>query len=470
MKTLAIVELEEGGLVATVASVAGSEPRIERVARLPLADLTRESLTKALRAPAAECLRGHEGVHVVLGERRMMHFLMRLPRMKAEDLLGVVVREALRLTGMPTQAEVLVAPQLLPVSAGPRLGVAVTALSRNLWEPLQEAFRAAELPILGLYSAESCLAAAAPSEAGSVSAVLESNAGRARFVLCESGHPVQVRRFLLGSDTSGEALVAQLAMELPRTLDWLRETGHAMPQTLVLGRRLGVDAAAAGMLQGDGLAIVDGTSPRLVDPEGQVVSLGVTELLGRLLRGAVPGSLLAEPRLELPWPRSRFVAVAAAAAVGFLGTAAAVVDFELLQASRSANERTEQAMRDAQDRLATAERAAVARDTTDPEQRHIDGILARRRPTSRLLAELCNAASDDVHLDELRFASNEAVVLTGAVDGRSRQEALAALARFGRGLRAVPFLDSTRQEEVGEGAAGANRFRFKITMQWRRPE
>jgi Tfp pilus assembly protein PilN len=470
MKTFAIAELEEGALVATIASVVGGDLRVERVARVPLADLGRESLTKALRSPAAECLRGHDGVHVVLGERRMVHFVLQLPRMKAVDLLGVALREALRLTGMPTQAEVLVAPKLLPGGQGARLRLAVTALARNLWEPLQEAFRAAELPLLGLYSAESCLAAAVPGAADGASAVLESNAGRARFVLCESGHPVQVRRFLLGSDTSGEALVAQLAMELPRTLDWLRETGHATPQTLVLGSRLGVDAAAAGMLQGDGLVIVDGRRPCLADPEGQVVSLGVAELLGRLQRGTALPSLLAQPHLELPWPRSRYVAAAAAAVVGFLGSAAAVVDFQGLQAAREAHALTASELQGAQARLAEAERAVAARDSTDPALRRVQSILGQRRPVSRLVAELCNAASDDLRLDELRFANNDAVVLTGSVEGRSRQEALAALARFGRGLRSVPFLDTTRQEEVGEGAAGANRFRFKITMQWRKSE
>lgn len=468
MKTIAIVEIEEGGLVATVAALADGELRVERVVQLPLAELGRDSLLATLRAPAAECLRGIAGIHVVIGERRMAHHVCRMPRMKAEDLNGVAAREALRLTGMPTRAEVLWAPWLVPPVAGPRLSVAVTALARSVWEPLYAAFQSAELPVLGLYSAESCMAAAVRPEHGEMVAVLESNVGRARFVLCESGAPVQVRRFMLGAEPGSEAMMAQLAMELPRTLEWLRESGHRLPRTLLLGSRLGIAAGAAGMLEGDGLVVIDGRDSPLTDPAGSPVSLGAAALLERLRSGKGLPSMLDAPQLELPWSRSRWTGLAAAALVGVCGAASAVVDFRELQAVRETRPQLALELRQAQTRLVQAQRAAQAHQIRDPEQERLLAILAQRRPISRLVADVCEATHDEVRLEELRFANADALVLIGTVEGRSRQEALAALARFGRSLRALPFLDTNRQEEVGEGAAGTNRFRFKITLQWRK--
>ncbi len=468
MQTHAIVELEEGSLTVTVGGFDGHATTIVKSVRLPVADLGRDSLTNALRGLGSDVLQGARGVHVVLGERRMQHFLSTVPLMAAGEVTSFVVREALRVTSMQSSNDVLVAPRLLRRLPGQKLVVGSTALARSVWEPMRAAFSQNSLEVLSLHSMEACLALAATPDQGDSTAVLECNAGRARFVLCDRQCPVQVRRFLIGSgaDANAAAFTAQLAMELPRTLDWLRETGHALPSALVLGTRVNVEDGSFELLRGDFERIVAARVSFVVGEHDLRPSLGVAMLLERLGNGTMPPSLLSPPRLKLPWSRGRFVALAAVATAGLLCSWSAIVDGSAMLSTHD------------EVAIAAAENLRLQQEVTkasvvggsledDPNEARLVGALTLRRPVSRLLGEVSNLASDLLHLDEMKFASTERIVITGFVQGESRPEAFAAIAAFARKLRGLPYLSADGQEEINEVVEHANRFRFRLSMTWR---
>ncbi|MCK5941634.1 MAG: hypothetical protein KAI24_06680, partial [Planctomycetes bacterium] len=236
MKTHAIIELEEGTLSVVVGARDGDRTRLLRSLRMPLPDLGGETLTNALRGVSADVLQGADGVHVVIGDRRSHHFLSTLPRPTAKDAVAFVTREALRLGNLPAAEDVLLATRLVRRLAGNKFLFGTSALARSVWTPLASAFEENGIEVLGLHTIEACMAMACDPAFTEPVAVLECSSGRARYVLCVDQTPIQVRRFLIGAggEQNEAALMTQLAMELPRTLDWLRETGQPLPKQLLV--------------------------------------------------------------------------------------------------------------------------------------------------------------------------------------------------------------------------------------------
>ncbi len=470
MKTYAIVELEEGSLAVTVASREGHTTKVVRTVRLALTDLGRDGLANALRGLGSDLLQGTAGVHVVFGERRIQHFLSTVPKMAASEVVEFVQRESLRVTGMPSNEDVLTAPRLVRRLANNRLVIGVTAMARSVWEPIHEAFKQAGIAVLGVHSMEACLALAAPPEAGTSTAILECNAGRARFVLCDGQSPVQVRRFLIGGgEAHAEALVAQLAMELPRTIDWLRETGYGLPGVLVLGTRVGIPDESIEMIRGDLQKVVRATISLQLQKEHAAPGLGVAKLFERLFAGAPPPSLLATPQITLPWSASRLVGLGAAAAAGLACSWSAVIDVGSLVHVRQKLGQVTAESQLLRGQLAGLELGSEVASSSTGEDLRLQAALNLRRPISRLASEVSNCAGEMVHLEELKFASLERIVVTGVVQGESRKSALAALAEFSRQVRGLPYLLADGQEEVNEVVEQPNRFRFRLSLSWRNP-
>jgi hypothetical protein len=468
----AIVEIEEGALNVVVGVRAGRGARVLRAVRAPLADLGRESVARALRALPGDVLRGAAGVHVILGDRRVQHFASSVPRMPAGEMAAFVTREALRLTGQQQPDEALVAMRLARTLPGRRCTVAAAALPRAVWEPIGAACEESQFRVLGLYASETCIALAAPAKAGEPVAVLECSAGRARFVLCDGPHPVQVRRFVISGagEANGAVLATQLAMELPRTFDWLRESGQALPKVLLLGTRVAIDDESLGMLRGEDLQRIERAQPSLaVDEETQRPSLGASMLLLALCRGAPPPSLLAGPRLVLPMGAGRPLAVASALLAGAVLSVSAVVDFQARRSLQWELAQVHAETERVQRQIAESEPPSPPVNEPAADEGLLAAALATRRPVSLLLAQVSNAATASMHLDELRFASADRIVVTGLVGGDSRREALADLAEFGRRLRQIPFLQADGQDEVAEVPGSRNRFRFKLHLAWRHP-
>lgn len=472
MQTHAIVEIEEGALNVTVGGRVGKSVRVSRAVRMPLSELNRDALTVALRGIGSDLLQGATGVHVVLGDRRAQHFASTLPAMGAAAAAQFVVREAVRLTNASAGADLLVATRLLRKQSGGKLVLGSSALPRSAWEPLAAAFEASGLKVLGLYSMEACLALGAVADPTGSVAVVEVNAGRARFVLCDGDCPVQVRRFLIGGgggEGHGAAVTTQLAMELPRTFEWLRETGQKVPSTLVLGLRVGVDESAPEMLQSEDLRrVVRAASPVEV-AEGQAApGLAAGMLLARLASGRPLPSLLEPPRLVLPLGFTRLASVFTTVAAGLACSASALVDanagLELReQAAAIAAERAELEVVVPPPMLPAAPSGEVA------DESWLRKALSMRRPISLLLADVSNCASAELHVEDLKFASTERAVVTGVVKGANRQQALAAIAAFAKRLNGIAYVQTGGDEEIVEVPRLANCFRFRLGMTWRKP-
>lgn len=469
MTQLTIVELEEGALSITAATHDGKKGEVQRFVRLPLAELSRDSIAAALRNADGALFEGTRGVHVVLGDRRMQHFVTTAPQLAPADTTSFVVREALRLTGMPQPADVLASPRLLRRLPGKRIVAAATALARNVWEPIHEAFRLAGIDVLSLQSMETCLALAARGKTNEQTAVLELNSGRARFVLCDADAPVRVRRFLVGGNSEGgtEAFAAQLMMELPRTLEWLRETGCEVPRRLLLGTRMALDDDAIAMIRGD-LETVERANVSVTVPSSQgTPGLGVLALIHCLAAGCAPPSLLQPPRLLLPWGASRWASLVATAAAGVLCSFSAVTDFQAMTATREQIARADEDHLRLQQELGEIQSTfPVPVDTTAAEA-SLRAALSMRRPVSRLFAEISNSTSPGVRLEELKFASTDRIVVTGLVDSPSRKEALDAFAAFTNRVSNLPYFAADGQEEINEVPLQPGRFRFRLSLAWR---
>ena len=218
MNTCAIVELEEAALSITVAELRGRRVQVVRNVHVPIPDLEPSTLVSILSSLRSDVLRGIAAVQVILGDRRMHHFRCEVPAMPVADVEQFVRREAMRLTGLPSVDDVLIAVNRLRRTSNGALRIAATALPRAVWDTLHKSFVEAGVTVAGLCSLENCLALLAPTAAPT--AVVECGVGRTRFLLCEDRVVCQVRRFIVGASAGGnsEAVGAQLSLELPRTL------------------------------------------------------------------------------------------------------------------------------------------------------------------------------------------------------------------------------------------------------------
>lgn len=468
MKTHAILELEEGTLNVVVGARDGNRTRLLRQLRMPLPDLGRETVSNALRGVTGEMLQGADGVHVVVGDRRAQHFLSTLPKSASKDAVDFVTREALRLTNLPSADDVLVATRLVRRLAGNKLLLGTSALSRSVWAPLQAAFEENGMKVLGLHTMESCMAMACDPDFTEPVAVLECSGGRARYVLCVDQTPIQVRRFLIGvgEEQNEAALTTQLAMELPRTLDWLRETGQPLPKQLLVGSRVGIDDESLAMLASDEIDDLRRARPDVICEDDVVMpNLGMATLLERLAGGAPLPSLLDPPKLRMPMGAGRMAGVLAATSLGVLASYSAVVDGSAWLEARDENAAICSQCDDIQlqiDELAIEEGGGAS-----PANPHLQHALSMRRPISRLLAEVSNSCGSGLHLDEVQFASRSPVVVSGHVEAETRQQALATMAAFVDKVHALPYLEARGQEEVSEVLGKPNYIRFRMSLAWR---
>jgi Tfp pilus assembly protein PilN len=465
-----IMELEDGALTLTVAEIGRSGAVLRSCMRMPVGELQGGNLPQTLRSLHAEMPEESGRLHLLLGERRCHHFTLVVPQLPPKDLQALVVREALRVAGLPAGTPVLARARCLKRLPGQKVLLGVTAIARSAYEVLHKAFEAAGIEVASLTSIENGLAMAIASDLPPRTAVLEYSAGRARFVLCENGAPVMVRRFLVAGLDQSEAfdpavLGAQLAMEVPRTLDFLREQGHGRPDALLVSHRTGLQEADLELLSGD-VALC-----RLAKPDWQPVAgqdtpgLATYGLLRSLAAGAELPSLLGGVTVVLPRARWPQVLAAGLLGVGLVGAGASLlihrevagIDAQLVQLQAE----NDQLARE----IGSFGNAAPAGETA--AQRRLQQALVTRRPYSLVLARLCNAAPPTCNLLLVDFTRADEVVVEGVVTESTRRQAVATLGDFVAVVRQIEMVVDDGNNEASEGDA-PNRLHFRCHLHWRR--
>lgn len=465
-----IVQIEENGLVLTIAQVGPRSMNIVRCLRVPGRAGSPDELAQTVAALLLEEEGASREVHLVLGDRRFQHFQTVVPRLANDDLQALLAREAVRRAGLSGPVPQLLRGRVLRTEPGGRLAVAATAIASSVVDPMIAAFGRVGMRVATLHSVEGCLAGVA--EAGERTAVLEVEQGRARFCICDGGEPVLVRRFLVhagGAHEDASMLVAQLSVELPRTLEFLRDNQVEPPQRLLVGPHVARGEEDLAML-GDGLRQRSIVAPewQLADAQ-EVPGLAVLGLLRRL-RSRRLASLLGDQRIGMP-PQRLWIAAAAAL---LLGSAAAIVIGVERQQAES---------------LALAEFASVELDRMQVERElaALDGALGApggetaaggssrlraalqlRRPFSRAFAELCTAVPASVKLHELRFDGHETVALRGQVAADTRIAMLGALAELTARLRGAGWFATVGARDI-EDVPGQQAMSFAMTLHWRLP-
>lgn len=464
-----ILELEEGTLTLSVADVGPKGILVQHCKRLAIGNLQGDSLAAALRGLQADLPAAMAHVHVLLGERRCQHFTLAVPRLPAAELHGLVVREALRVAGQPVETEMLTRVRVLKRLPRGRFQLAVTAVAAAVWEPLQRCLSGLGIEVASLATVEDGLGLAIDPTLPPRTAVVECSGGRARFVVCERGAPTQVRRFMVSGSDNGEdqapaVLGAQLAMEVPRTLDYLREVGQARPEALMLSRRIGLGEDDLEVFAEQGMrCALTRADWRLAEDQDQPGLATIGRL--RAMRGGRPlASLATACHVHLPMSRALCLAAAGIVLTGMFGAGLGIAELGRLDGARLE-------LRQLQADTARLDRAAAASTVhadAAADQLLVAKVLGMRRPCSLLLAEISNAVPANCELQRVEFDSATGVTVAGRAIEASRREALAALRRFADGLRQIPCVVSKGREEIDELEGAAGRLRFCYALRWRR--
>jgi len=461
------IEIEEGCLTMTLA-----ERHRGRFASLvhestSLPSLERSDVVDALKRILSNVPSKVEGAHVALGERRSIHFLSKVPMLAPHQMMAFVDREAHRLGSLAPDVNVLSASRYIaPLKNNIHLFGAV-ALPAHVWEPIGRAFAELGIEVLSLTSVEDAISAVLPEDFATPAAVLEVSAGRVRFVYCERGSVSQVRRFLLpgGEDALEDPsmVAAQLAMEVPRTMDYLCDQNCEAVASLLISHRLGLDMTLAPMVAGD----VDDFKvfrPEEASDVDQCPGLATIGMMRRALRGDVASLLKSEiARVPVGWTTK---VLAAVGLVVGMGAVAGVLALEPSEREFAAKLRATDEQRAALEEARLAQqRAQAQRGLSSPEELRREELMLSRRPTSLMLASVANAAPDRLFIEELTMAPKRTIVVSGRVEGETRIESLHRIAAFSEALQQVECVRKV-DEEVSRGAQDGT-MSFTIQLDWR---
>ncbi|MGE3174641.1 MAG: hypothetical protein AB7O97_18560 [Planctomycetota bacterium] len=456
MGVAAIIEIEEGYLTCTAATITRRSVTVGACVRVPFPECTAANLGNSLRL-LREQVGELDRVWVLVGDRRILHSVVRVPPMLPDELRAFVRREALRQGGLSAGAE-LVAHARLSRPEGTMHRVSVCAAPAGVLEPIRRGCAEADVALLGVLSIENGIAGVLDQDLPERTAVIDFAGGKARFLVYERGQLTHMRRFLVhGVDSAAgmrDLFVAQLAMEVPRTLDYLREQDCDPPQCLLVSHSI-----AAGE---DLLAMTEGQIPevRTYQPTVRLAagedepSLATLGLLQKLQRGRRLPLLTEDVALTLPPQPLRIAARAAAAVVGVAGLVVGMQQHGEARALRIERQGLEAAIDRSRNEIARRLQPVPMVETLDPEQAREQQILSRRRPISRCIARLCELVGPELHYDAIAFPDRHHLELHGGVAARNRLEALRVLGEFGEALGAVPFLERTGSEDLYDDPQG----------------
>ncbi|MHC5063310.1 MAG: hypothetical protein ACYTG5_04985 [Planctomycetota bacterium] len=465
------LEIDENLLTLSLAMFRGKAVQIQECRYVELEDLRPDRISKAL-APLINDLNLRDlPCHVAFGDRRFVHTRTVLPRLDPPELQALVEREIRREGSLSGDKAVLSDTRLVGRQTDGRHEFTVTAVPKDVWEPIREGLSEAGLDIVQMTSLDDATAAAlAKSELDPI-AILDLGTSRIRFVHCEGRSVRQVRRIFLPStnlaDAADAAMAAShLALEIPRTLDFLSGLGCKPPEALLVGQRLSLSEDDLMIIRGDIPDCHRLESNVVQEGEGEVTpSLATQGLINTVLEGSTR-NLLANRPIIIPRPLFLSVSWAAVVALAFIASMAGIMVNADLAATARDLDRINRASNDLAGR--TSDWIEANTPEEPPSDPRLAALLGTRRPVSHLVGEVCRRVPEGVHLTGLRLLSQDRIEITGTASSGSRLESLGLAAGFVQQLVAIPYL-SKQGEEIEENRLNPENLRFKVLLHWRTP-
>ncbi|MBI5850653.1 MAG: hypothetical protein HZB39_06375 [Planctomycetes bacterium] len=471
MQSHVVLEIEEEQLVATIADLTRRNATIRSCRRVAIDKPGEEDLAKAFRTVLEGENLANAEIHVVLSDRRFQHFHLDLPRVPARQLREIVEREARRRGKLAAEEEVICGHRLTRRLPQGMQRYAVVALPAAAFRPIERALARRDAKATTLTSLPDALARALPRGLPDRVLVLEITGSKAHIAFCEDAAAVQVRRILLppvlaSGEGPLEPIVSHLALEMPRTLDYLESQKLGRPEAMVVGHVMRLPDEYLRMVAADVGDCVPYTTPYAVPegcPEPGMATYGVLQAEVRRQRFSLIG--------EWQTPASRRLKRVAGVIVG--GTVACAVwgatelslDEAALRAKRDElrSHTATLVERGTQEAGPTPVPAGEVAAGSSADLESLAVIFAQRKPISLLVAAACNALPEAGRFTRMHIESEGAIELAGSIDIADRIEALRALASVVDRLGSIAFTTDW-SETVAERRDGLT---FEVRGGWR---
>ncbi len=472
MAVSAVIEIEEGHLACTLATITRRSIAVSAHMQMPMPECTAANLTNALGALQAQ-LGPIEDVHVLLGDRRVCHFQTKVPELEARELVAFVQRESLRQAGLPPSTEVAGHARLYGRTDAGLRHMGVIAAPKGLIDPIVRGCADAGVRLSSVLSVESAIAGALPRSLPERVAVVDYAGGKVRFLVYEHRLLSHMRRFLVHGLVSEagrqELLLGQLTMEIPRTLDFLRDQGCEPPQVLVVSPHVAAGDELLTATEG-AMTTLYPLQPtvRLADGEA-LPSLATLGLLRRLQEGRPLPTLLDGLQVQQPRRPVRIMLRAASVLAAIGGTILGSAQQLQTEALESEHQRLVQQRGTLERRLAEHASPAPLVETGDRERERELAILSTRRPVSAAIARITEQVHEYLQLTSIQFLDADRLHVTGIAVAPDRLAALRAVSEFGEAVATVSFLVRSGVEDVREEASRVGCVHFRFEFAWRRP-
>ncbi len=465
------LEIDENLLTLSLVMFRGKAVQLQECRSVEVDDLRPDRISKAISPLVNDLGLKDLPCHIAFGDRRFVHARTTLPRLESQELQALVDREIRREGSLSGDKKILSEARLVRKLKDGRYEFTLTAVPADVWAPISEGLIAAGLNIVQMTSLDDATAASLAKTEQGPFAILDLGTSRIRFVHCEGRSVRQVRRIFLPStnlsDAADAAMAAShLALEIPRTLDFLSGLGCEAPGALLVSQRLS--------LSEDDLMIIRGDIPvcrRLEanftqEGDGETKPSLATQGLINTVIEASSRSLLANKPIIVPRPIYLSMSWAAILALAFITCLAGVMVNADLEAAQADLDRINLATNELAGRTAEWIEANTPEETaSDPR---LAALLETRRPISHLVAEVCRKVPEGMHLTGLRLLSQDRIEVTASVSSGSRLESLGLAAKFVQSLATIPYL-SKQSEEIEENRLAPENLRFRVLLHWRTP-
>lgn len=464
-----LVEIDGDEMAITAAEVCGKTSRVRSSRRDSfvgwggaLHDEVRQAMRDVGFASAS--------VHVVMDSKGFAAFELNLPRLKADELTRVVEREARHRLAHGDDA-----PALVGIGKGRQLPnklstYPVVALSSEALTVLNNCIEDPLLRVRKIVRREDALALVLADHLPSCVVCLRRQRGGLQCELVENSTLKSGRRIELDDWTPGEPpseeLLGILKLEIDRTLEYFADLGLTAPEALAIDPSVGLTEWLSSGVVGDhpvvDLHFDDGQHGSELDEPVPPATLG-------LLRHLAGVAEVIAIEVQPPEPVVANVHVMAGA-IGLLlaVSSAGVVTFgrDLKGAERELGELRRRAAELREEQVQLELRGATGDESVGVDA-ELHALVLRRRPVSRLVAEVSNLVPRTVFLDDISFDAEDRIRISGTVRSTSRLEAIRVLEGFKASLGGVSFLSLEREEVSYDATEGSQSVTFLIEGRWR---